>query len=65
MINVKGYTTKKGTYVKPHTRSEPQTPIEAYWNSSLSKNDMSVPYQKMFKKQLDNNPRIVKLLMEI
>ncbi len=64
MVNVRGHV-RNGTYVAPHTRRSPKTPIEYYWESPLSKNDRSVKYQKMAKQNMDNNPQIVKLLMEM
>lgn len=42
-----------------------KSPIEYYWNSPLSKHDMSVPIQKKFKQTLDQNPEIVDSLMEV
>ena len=50
MISVKGHM-KNGKYVQPYQRNPPKTPIEQYWDSPLSKHDMSVPYQKMAKKK--------------
>ena len=64
MISVKGHM-KNGKYVQPYQRNPPKTPIEQYWDSPLSKNDMSVPYQKMAKKNMDEHPEVVKLMMDV
>ena len=66
MISVKGHM-KNGKYVHSYQRKSPspKTPIEEYWDSPLSKNDMSVPYQKMAKKNMDEHPEVVKLMMDV
>lgn len=42
-----------------------KSPIEYFWESPFAKYDHSVKYQKIFKKEADQNPEVVDALTKM